>query len=154
MNKLITIGEFIELFNESVAHHRGTNDPIPEMSKDNYGKIEGCLKAPFATFDSKDLYKTVYDKAAILVYLLIKNHPLQNGNKRMAYITLCAFLYKNKIDFTISDDELYNFTKKIASSDANDKDKIIQYTHTILIQACQNETIRNRRKNCKIRKSN
>ncbi|MFH1855374.1 MAG: GIY-YIG nuclease family protein [bacterium] len=40
--------------------------------------LESCLSAPFQTYNRKDLYPTLEDKAAILFYLLIKNHPFQN----------------------------------------------------------------------------
>ncbi len=132
MSKRIQLSEFIDLFNKSVAKHRNSNDPIPEMATDSYGKIEGCLNAPFATFDKKDLYPTIQDKAAILIYLLIKNHPLQNGNKRMAYITFCYFLLKNGEDVYLDSEDTYEFTKHIAASESSDKDEIIQYIKKVI----------------------
>jgi death-on-curing protein len=43
----------------------------------------------------KRLYPTLVATAAILFYLMIKNHPFQNGNKRIAITTLLTFLYNN-----------------------------------------------------------
>ncbi len=125
--KRIYLYEFIVLFDALVAGQKKNNEPLPEMSKSNLDKVDSCLKTPFMTFDGEDLYPTVYDKAAILFYVLIKNHPLKNGNKRMAYTALSYFLNKHKIDLDLTNDEVYKFTKKVASSDASRKDAIISY---------------------------
>lgn len=125
MNKTVSIKEFIELFDFAVEKHINTNDPIPKMSKHNLSKIDSCLASPFMTFDGKDLYPTIYDKASMLMYLIIKNHPLENGNKRMAAISTLFFLDKNGIELTLSNDDIYDLTKYVASSDANDKDEVL-----------------------------
>ncbi len=52
----------------------------------------------------------------MLFYLMIKNHPFQNGNKRIAMTTLLVFLYKNNKWIKVDTQELYNFTVWIAQS--------------------------------------
>ncbi len=47
---------------------------------------------------------------------MIKNHPFQNGNKRIAITTFFVFLYKNKKWIEVDNQELYNFTVWVASS--------------------------------------
>lgn len=47
---------------------------------------------------------------------MIKNHPFQNGNKRIAMTTLFVFLHKNKKWLKVDTQELYNFTMWIAQS--------------------------------------
>ena len=54
-----------------------------------------ALFAPFASFDGHDFYPDLFDKAAVLVSRLARNHPLSNGNKRAAYATLDVFLARN-----------------------------------------------------------
>ncbi|MCX6785530.1 MAG: Fic family protein [Candidatus Komeilibacteria bacterium] len=54
------------------------------------------MEQPYQTFGGKQLYPGLIKKSAILFYLMIKNHPFQNGNKRIAMTTLFYFLYKNK----------------------------------------------------------
>jgi len=50
----------------------------------------------FSKIDKKLLYHGLIGKAAILFYLLIKNHPFKNGNKRIAITTVLVFLSINK----------------------------------------------------------
>ena len=71
------------------------NEPIPDFSTRYSGKLESCLKTPFQSFAKRDLYPTIEDKASILFYLMIKNHPFQNGNKRIAVTSLLTFLSMN-----------------------------------------------------------
>lgn len=44
--------------------------------------LQSILGAVYQSFDSKDLYPTLEEKAANLLYLTIKNHPFVDGNKR------------------------------------------------------------------------
>lgn len=92
------------------------NEPIPDFSTRFPNILESCLAAPFQTFSGKSLYSTFISKAAILFYFMIKNHPFQNGNKRIAMTTLFVFLHKNKKWLEVDTQELYNFTVWIASS--------------------------------------
>ena len=76
-------------------------------------------------FDKKYLYKGLVRKAAILFYLMIKNHPFQNGNKRVAVVTLFLFLYRNKKWMNVSNDTLYRFEVLVAESPAELKNEIV-----------------------------
>ena len=67
------------------------NEPIPDFNTRFPNILERCLAAPRQRF-----YPTLLSKAGILFYLMIKNHPFQNGNKRIAMVTLLSFLFKNK----------------------------------------------------------
>ena len=71
------------------------DEPIPDFSTRFPNILESCLATPFQSFAKKSLYPTFVSKAAMLFYLLIKNHPFQNGNKRIAMTTLFVFLYRN-----------------------------------------------------------
>ncbi len=57
---------------------------------------------------------------------MIKNHPFQNGNKRIAMTTLFVFLYKNKRWLKVETQELYNFTVWVASSPSRVKAQVIK----------------------------
>jgi death-on-curing family protein len=80
---------------------------------------------PFQRFSGKALYPRLVDKASILFYLMIKNHPFQNGNKRIAITTLLAFLYFNDKWLRVDTQELYNFTVWIAQSSPRFKDEVV-----------------------------
>ena len=71
------------------------DEPIPAFETRFPYVLESCLAMPFQKFGKKLLYQGVSGKAAILFYLLIKNHPFQNGNKRIAITSMFIFLYLN-----------------------------------------------------------
>ena len=62
----------------------------------------------------------------MLFYLMIKNHPFQNGNKRIAMTTLLVFLYINGKWIKADLQELYNFSIWVASSPADFKDEVVK----------------------------
>ena len=64
---------------------------------------------------------------AILFYLLIKNHPFQNGNKRIAITSLFVLLYLNKKWLSANETELYNFAVWVAQSPAEAKNNVVSY---------------------------
>ena len=92
------------------------NEPIPDFTTRFPNILESCLMVPFQTFERKPVYKGFTEKAAILFYLMIKNHPFQNGNKRVAITTLFLFLHKNKKWLKVDNKELYNFAVWVAES--------------------------------------
>ncbi|MEW1829404.1 type II toxin-antitoxin system death-on-curing family toxin [Streptomyces sp. NPDC088196] len=69
--------------------------PIPDFDSRPPGKLESCLAQPFHSFDGVEAYPGLINKAAVLFFVLVKGHPLENGNKRMAVASLLLFLSKN-----------------------------------------------------------
>lgn len=102
------------------------NEPIPDFSTRFPYVLESCLATPFQSFSRKSLYPTLLSKASILFYLMIKNHPFQNGNKRIAMTTLFVFLYMNNKWIEADTQELYNFTVWIAQSPAKVKEEAVK----------------------------
>jgi death-on-curing family protein len=111
-----------ELAQKAMAY----NEPIPDFSSRFPNILESCLAMPFQTFGRKNLYKGLINKGAIIFYLIIKNHPFQNGNKRIAMTTLFYFLHKNGKWLTVDNQELYNFAKWIAESNPKLKDESLK----------------------------
>ena len=101
------------------------DEPLPEFSTRYKGKLESCLEQPFQTFDGEDLYPGLVNKAAVLFYLITKNHPFENGNKRMAVTTTLLFLFKNDHWLEIEPMVLYEIAIRVADSKPQEKDKII-----------------------------
>lgn len=101
------------------------NEPIPNFETRYPGKLESCLLTPFQTFARRTLYKGLVGKAAILFYLLIKNHPFQNGNKRIAMTTVFYFFYRHGYWIRVDNQKLYNFAKWVASSDPEVRDATV-----------------------------
>jgi len=56
---------------------------------------DSALHAPSATFGDEEFYPDFCDKAAVLLVRLVKNHPLLDGNKRAAWVTLRMFIEMN-----------------------------------------------------------
>jgi len=106
---------------EYVAHRLAKetmnwSEPIPDFSTRFTNALERCIDQPFQSFGGKNFYPSLIKKAAILFYLMIKNHPFQNGNKRIAMVTLFYFLHINKKWISVDNQELYNFAKWVAES--------------------------------------
>ncbi len=96
---------------ERVIHQYGGS---PEMR--DLGLLESALATPRQTMFGEDLYPAVVSKAAILIYLLIKNHPFVDGNKRTGLLCLIRFLAVNGFVLDVADDDLYQFTLDVATS--------------------------------------
>jgi len=102
------------------------NEPIPDFSTRYPDILESCIAAPFQTFSGRSIYKGLIGKAAMLFYLMIKNHPFLNGNKRIAMTTLFVFLHKNGKWLKVDAQELYNFTMWITTSPPKLKDETLK----------------------------
>lgn len=122
---------------EYVAHRLATetmsqNEPIPDFNTRYTSALERCVEAPFQTFGGRQLYPGLIKKVAILFYLMIKNHPFQNGNKRLAMTTLFIFLFQNKKWLKVDNQELYNFAAWVASSNTKLKKDTVRAIETFL----------------------
>jgi death-on-curing protein len=94
--------------------------------------LESCVVTPFQKFSGKALYPTLVGKASILFYLMIKNHPFQNGKKRIAITTLLTFLFINRKWLKADTQELYNFTVWVAQSPSGFKDQVVAAIHKFI----------------------
>lgn len=74
----------------------------------------------------EDLYPDLASKAAIFFFLLIKNHPFMDGNKRTAVLALIEFLERNGLTLEVEKQDFYNFTIDVATSKL-DKDQIADW---------------------------
>jgi len=102
------------------------NEPIPEFSTRFPNILESCLATPFQIYGGKDVYPDFCLKAAMLFYLLTKNHPFQNGNKRVAVMMLLYFLSENNKWVEVDTQVLYNFAVWVAESPPRFKEKVIE----------------------------
>ena len=108
------------------------NEPIPEFGTRFPSILESCLVTPFQKFGGKFLYEGLIRKAAFLFYLIIKNHPFKNGNKRIGMMAMLYLLHKNSKWIEVDNQVLYNFAKWVASSDPSVKDATIMATEKFL----------------------
>jgi death-on-curing family protein len=94
--------------------------------------FKSTLGTIYQTFDKKELYPSLEEKAAMLLYLAIKNHSFIDGNKRIAAALFLMFLNKNKYLYRpdgekrIADNALVALCLLIAESNPKEKDTIIK----------------------------
>ena len=130
--RIITLREVEYIAFKLAREEFSFDEPIPDFSTRFPNALESCLAVPFQKFSGKALYPTLISKAAMLFYLLIKNHPFQNGNKRIAMTTLFVFLYRNEKWIKVDTQELYNFTVWVAQSPPTVKDETVKATEKFL----------------------
>ena len=108
------------------------------FGKERSGSFEGSLAAIFQSFDGKELYPTVPEKAANLLYFVIKDHPFYDGNKRIGALLFILFLTLNDCHLTkngetkISDRALTAIALLIAESEPKEKSLIISLVCKLL----------------------
>ncbi len=93
--------------------------------------FSSSVSSIYQTFDSKDLYPSIEEKAANLLYFIIKNHSFVDGNKRIAASIFLWFLKRNGILYKddgskrIADNALVALTLMIAESNPEERDIIV-----------------------------
>ena len=93
--------------------------------------LRSVIETIYQGFAGQELYPSTQEKAANLLYLVVKDHPLSDGNKRTAAALFVTFLSKNKAlrsdDGTalISNNALAGVTLMVAMSDPKEKDLMI-----------------------------
>jgi len=108
------------------------------FGKPRNDSFEGSLMAIFQSFDGKELYPSVPEKAANLLYFVIKDHPFYDGNKRIGALLFVLFLTLNNCNLTekgetkISDRALTAIALLIAESEPNEKSLIVSLVCKLL----------------------
>ena len=94
----------------------------------------------YQTFDGDELYPSVEEKAAMLLYLVTKNHSFSDGNKRIAATLFLWFLNNNKLLYhsdgskRIADSTLVALTLMIAESKTEEKDVMVKVVVNLINQ--------------------
>jgi death-on-curing protein len=130
--RIITVAQVEEISHRMARIQMEWDEPIPDFGTRYPGKLESCLVQAFQTYSRRDLYPTVTDKAAIMFYLLIKNHPFLNGNKRMAVTTVITFLLINGKWLKIENEQLYNLAVWVAKSDPQGMNGVLLAINNII----------------------
>jgi death-on-curing protein len=101
--------EIVKYFHSILIDEFGGSSGIRDLNA-----LKAAIQRPYSTFDGKDLYPTVYDKATALVESLVKNHAFIDGNKRIGYVMLRFFLLESGYDLSASQTDKYNFITEIS----------------------------------------
>ena len=100
------------------------------FGKEQGGRLGAALTAVFQSAGGQDAYPTVAEKAAHLLYFLVKDHPFVDGNKRIGAALFLRFLEKNGLlyrsdsSLRLSEEALVALTLLVAESAPKEKDTI------------------------------
>ena len=114
---------------EELREKFGGNDLFANQKDDSFKSSIGQI---YQTFDGQELYPTVEEKAAMLLYLVTKNHSFSDGNKRIAATLFLWFMNENGILYDdmhnkrIDDATLVALTLLIAESRLEEKDTMVK----------------------------
>ena len=81
------------------------------------GLLESAIAQPRMTFDGRELYPTIVDKAAALGFSIVANHPFVDGNKRTGHAAMETFLVLNGLEIRASVDEQERVVLAVASGE-------------------------------------
>jgi len=95
--------------------------------------LEGILGNIEQTFDGETLYKTIEERAANLLYFIIKDHPFTDGNKRIGCLIFLIYLKLQGFVIKLNDNGLVALALLIAESDPSQKDLMVRLIVNILI---------------------
>ena len=101
--------------------------------------FQGILGNIYQTFGGKELYDSLEEKAAHLLYFIIKDHPFSDGNKRVGSFLFILFLERNGILYRksgerkINDNALVALALLIAESNPGEKDALIKLVTNLLV---------------------
>lgn len=88
------------------------------------GLLESAVHRPRASVFGQDAYPDLFTKAGALLHSLARNHPLVDGNKRLAWLGIYVFLAKNGTILDPDDDAAYDLVIDVASGAIDDVDRI------------------------------
>lgn len=82
--------------------------------------LDSALHAPQASFGGQELYPEFVDKAAVLAVRIAKNHPLLDGNKRLAWTCLVMFVVLNGQQLEVSPDDAVDTMLAVAAGELDE----------------------------------
>lgn len=107
MTEFLDLDDLLEL----AAALLGDPPPVRDL-----GLLAAAAERPRASAFGEDAYPDIWTKAAALLQSLLKNHPLVDGNKRLAWLSTAVFLGVNGHDMTgATNDDVYEVVISIAA---------------------------------------
>ncbi len=120
---------------DDLRRHYGAGDLFGRQKDDSF---RGAIVNVFQTFDGQELYPSIEEKAANLLYFLVRDHPFIDGNKRIAAFLFLWFLERNGVLYRsdgtkrIADNALVALTLMVAESKPQEKDLIVKMTVNLI----------------------
>ena len=137
-NQVLEVEKTTESEDEFRINYENASQVIQDLKKkfnasqlfgnEKDSSFESSVNTIYQTFDGKELYPSIEEKAAMFLYLVVKNHSFSDGNKRIAAFLFLWFLEKNRILYKkngqklIENNTLVALTLLIAKSKSEEKD--------------------------------
>ncbi len=110
--KTLTIQQVLFIHSRLIAETGGT------VGLRDIGLLESAMARPFASFDGKDLYPELFEKASAMLDSIVNNHPFLDGNKRVGITSAVLFLRMNGRLLKCTQAELESITMQVATNHA------------------------------------
>lgn len=137
-NQILEVEKTTEKEDEFRVDYENASQVIQDLKKkfnasqlfgnEKDSSFKSSVNTIYQTFDGKELYPSIEEKAAMFLYLVVKNHSFSDGNKRIAAFLFLWFLEKNKILYKengrklIENNTLVALTLMIAESKSEEND--------------------------------
>ena len=137
---------FRATYNNAIRAIEGLREKFGDSSlfgNEKDDSFKSSIGQIYQTFGGKELYPSVEEKAAMLLYLVTKNHSFSDGNKRIAATLFLWFLYNNGILYRedgtkrLADNTLVALTLMIAESKTEEKDVMVKVVVNLINQTNQ-----------------
>lgn len=116
------------------VHYRLISETGGEHGVRDIGLLESAVARPQATFDGKELYTDIFEKAAALMESLVNNHPFVDGNKRTGIACAVLFLKQNGHTLHTQNSDLEAFTLQVAKSELDTRAMAEWFKNSTTIQ--------------------
>jgi prophage maintenance system killer protein len=135
----LSMDELRQLIYETKISLISQGEATDLFGREYEGKFDGTIGAIYQSFTGQDIYDSLEQKAANLLYLVVKNHSFIDGNKRIGSILFVYFLAKNNLlindkgDSKISENTLVALALLIAQSRPEDKEILVKLVMKLII---------------------
>lgn len=116
----LTTDEILQIHADVIRRYGGSSKLL------NSGLLESAVAMPKQRFGGDLLHADRYAQAAAYLYHLVKNHPFEDGNKRVGAASSVVFLLWNGAQISFSEDQLVDVTLQVANG-LLDKEQITDF---------------------------
>lgn len=109
------------------------NEATHLFGQERDGGLDSILNNIEQTFDGDPLYKTAEEKAAHLLYFVIKDHPFIDGNKRIGSFMFLLYLKSQNMPIKLNENGLVALALLVAESNPNQKEMLIRLVVNLLV---------------------
>ena len=109
----------LQILQQALSKHSGQ-----KIFVKSYDILESSVESIYQTFDGKDLYPSIEEKASRLCFNIINNHPFVDGNKRIGILAMLCLLGINDVHLKCSNKDLISVGFSLANGKTNYNDLV------------------------------